>query len=586
MSGLFAYAGSTPCREILAEGLCKMAHRGRELAGMAVLGETGIELLKMKGNAFDLKEKCAAMKSEGSAGLAECADAVRCRAANITAVPSANNFYCAALDGTIDNFDALRRTCSTPFPIATQEDLLLALLCSFGDMDRLNMLSELYHRLDGAPSLAFIPADEAALFCLAGETRLAVGIGDTFIAAASEMTALPDGTKRCFWLEEGEYAKITASRYSVYDARQRKIKKSWQPLRLTKQAENDCLPEEEIFLLPLAVKETVNHYVCDAALIKETLPISRRALEKAKRAVFIGSGTDYYIAGMTAQRFELLCDMPCTAVPSGELRYANTCFDKNTLLVAVSHRGEEGETLSALQYARRFGVRTVAVTANSASQLAALADDTVDTYCELGENSLRAVLSAFLTLSFLALYGSLRREIASELYVSVSLKMAEMLTGKVAAAIRPSPQLHALADRLVNTERLLVTGIGADSFTAMAAAQHLRRVCRAPAWAMSCHELLCESADSLAEAEVLALMTDPETLYRTLRCLRRLRAQGASVTVITTDSIEEEIQDFEQIITFPESIPLLNPAPALACIGKAAVLAKQQLDAETENQAV
>ncbi len=588
MSGIFAYAGSEPCRERLAEGLCRLAHRGSELSGMAVLGDEGIALLKMKGSPYELKDKLAAMKGEGSVGLAACTDAVRCRAANITAVPAANNFYCAALDGTIENFDELKRTLSTPFPIATEEDLLVALLCSFADAERPKMLFELRRRLKGAPSLVFIPNDEAALYCLAGERRLAVGIGEDGVAVASEMTALPDGTKRCFWLEEGETARITAQRYTVYDGKQRKSKKALQPQPNADRAENDCTPEEETYLLPLAVRETVGHFItADAKLKKDSVPLGRRTLEKTERVIFIGSGADFDVAAMAAQRFELLCDLPCTAVPSGELRFSKACFNKNTLLLAVSHRGEDAETLSAVKYARGYGVRVVAVTANRASQLAAFADETVDTCCELtnAQTSLRALFSSYLALTFLALYFSYRREIAGELYVSVSLKMAEMLTGKVAAALRPSPPLHALSQRIINAERLLVTGLGADYFAASAAAARLRRMDAVPAYAMTCGALLHETADSIAAAEIIAFLTDGDALHRTLFCLRRLKAQGASVTVITTDSLEESVTDFEQLVTFPDSIPLLNAIPALACLDKAAVLAKQLMDEELQNQA-
>ena len=587
MSGIFACIGTQPCKDILTNGLSLLKKRGTDTAGMALKTEEVISLMKAKGGTDLLKQNAEAVKSESTVGIAQCSFAVRCKASNITAPPAANNLFAVAIDGSIDNFDALRRWTRTPFPIATEEDLLLAMLCILNTPDRMEMIKKLNNSLHGSPTYVFLPNDEEALYCHAGQQPLLIGIAEDGFLAASELNALLPYAKKYLVLADGENVKITKDRILVYDEKGKRVKKSLFPVPDNSYFENDYSLGDEIYYCPLTVKETYHAFVKNGGLDFELLRISKRGTERVKRILLTGTGSSFYAAKISAFHFEMLTDIPTTAVPSSELRYAGTLMDKNTLLIAVSHRGETDDTIQCVKRAKRLGAKAIAVTSNANSCLARSCDNVLNPHCDFdaGSVSLRSYLSSYLTLCFFALFLGYKNNIVTELYLNVSLKMAEMLPGKISAAIKNIPLLESTALDLMRAEKIFVTGLGADAALAQEAAKKIRDIAKRNAAVLPCGELAEETEDFISGALVLALMTNKELLQPALHPLRRLQSLGARVVILTTSNMEEEIGDFKNIIAFNDSIPLFNPLPCIAGIYKIAVLADEMKNQDAAEQA-
>ena len=71
-----------------------------------------------------------------------------------------------------------------------------------------------------------------------------------------------------------------------------------------------------------------------------------------------------------------------------------------------------------------------------------------------------------------------------------------------------------------------------------------------------------------------------------IRSLQRARAMGASVIILTTESIEEEIRDFTDIIAFNDSVPIFNNLAVVAGMFRASSLAKEINDKSAQKSAI
>ncbi|NLC78388.1 MAG: glutamine--fructose-6-phosphate aminotransferase, partial [Ruminococcaceae bacterium] len=67
MCGIVGFSGKRPSVPILLDGLKKLEYRGYDSAGIAVIDDGNIEVVKAKGRLSNLKQKLETMKSfEGS----------------------------------------------------------------------------------------------------------------------------------------------------------------------------------------------------------------------------------------------------------------------------------------------------------------------------------------------------------------------------------------------------------------------------------------------------------------------------------------------------------------------------------------
>lgn len=588
MSGIFAFTGSVPCRDVLLNGLVSLGRRGGELCGTAIRGENGINIFKIHGSPEALTSKAESIKNEGYTGLSECNNSERAKPSAITSVPCASEKIAVAVDGDIENFDELRRRLKVAFPIATNEDLMLALLTLNDGDTPLKRLDTVMDCVSGNPTVVFITSDEEAVYCRAGDAPLEIGIFDSGCAVASELQALSDGAKRYFTLESGEFARITKERAAAYDERLKRIKKPLLPMPDIKIFENDFPLEDEVYCLPVGIKDTLGALIKNGGLTLCGFDPTKRAVEKFSRIIITGSGSSFRAALLGQTGIEQLCDVPCSAFPSGELRYSPAVFNRSTLLIAVSCRGENESTVACVKRAQSFGAKTVAVTSAPYSYLARLCDRTINVNTDFtsGDVCLRSFISSALALNLIALKLGYISGIISDIYLNVSLKIAEMLPGKVSSAIKASAALDALADIFEGSEKIIFSGLCADYALSVEAAKKLRDITNFNALSLNLAEAENESEGFIKSSNVIAIITNRELLPKALRILRRLRARGAAVTIITSANIEEEISDFEGVISFSDSIPLFNWVSAAACIYKAAVNAAPESKDAQEQRAV
>lgn len=577
MSGIFGYIGTEQCREILINGISSLEKRGSDTTGIVLKCNDDLIAIKTKGTAADLKQKAVSVKNESTAGIAQCDRAMRCKATQLTAKPACNNLFAAAMDGAIENFDSLKRWTNNPFPIATDEDLMLAMLCVANNPNKLEIIKRLDSLIEGSPSYAFIGNDDNAIYCKAGSRPLVIGMNGSGFYIASELNAIVNRADRYIFLDEGECARITADRAVIFDSKYKKIKK---PLITTPEElcfENNYSIKDEIFYCPLTVKETYQRFVQKSKINFDCLKLNHRNVDKLSRIIITGTGCSYNTAEISAYNFSMLTDIPAIAYPAGELRYSGCVIDKNTLLIAISHRGESEDTIACAKRFKTIGAKTIAVTSNELSYLARLCDSVVNPNCdfEANEVSLRSFISNYLAMCFLALHIGSKCSVVNELYLNVAIKMAEMLPGKVSSAIKPSPLFDNAAGVLSQAENVFVTGLGADYALSLEGADKLRKIAKINASAYCVSELVQKCPTVLNGSQVIAFITNKELLHKALYSLRRAKALGAEILIITTENIEEEIHDFNNIISFNDSIPLFNPPACIAGLYKIAIIADE-----------
>ncbi len=583
MNGIFAYAGRGECREILLSGLRGIKGKGRELSGIAILKEKGFAQLRIKGSPEELYEKGRALKDGSGIGICECSEAVRCRASKITSPPAVSGDFAAALDSEIDSFIELKQWCRGTMPVASDEDLLLALLSLVKGDTAGEVMKRIIPSFQEELGFAFVSAQEEAIYARAGALPFFVGFTEDGTALSNEAQPVLRICRRYFVIENGESIKITKEKTTVFDSKGRRIKKQLRASPSFNSEKLKAAGGDGSLHIVKSAKDTLAGIVINSAVDFSGLRLSKRSLERIKRVIITGSGPSYHCALLAAYNLEALSDLPCAAYPAGELAESGVFYDEAALLIAVSDSGEEAEVFECMRRASEFGSKTLLFTHQPCSLCGMRADMTVD--CGGSGEGRGAFISCALSACLFSVWAGNKRNVVSELYISVAARLAELLPGKLASAVKASAELEAAAKQLLSFEGVYTAGVGADYAIALEAARAIRKELKINALAMPLTQLASEKTECMPFSLVIASVSGRENLKASLKCLRRLKAQGACVAVFTTANLESELGGFDGVIAVTESLPLFDGLTCLASIYKTADLAKEIINAEQEQQA-
>jgi glutamine---fructose-6-phosphate transaminase (isomerizing) len=189
------------------------------------------------------------------------------------------------------------------------------------------------------------------------------------------------------------------------------------------------------------------------------------------RIYFVGCG-DSYFCGIAARYLsEKLTGIPTESLESLEFsRYAVKVAPAGSLVVAVSNSGEVARSVEALKFARQAGLKTLAITYNKGSRIAAQADSlVVYDYRDVGfgpgtMSYLASVLSLFAVIIRVAeLNGALDSDgVARELARIAAL--SSVLDDTISGSEAPAAEV---ARQLTDDTPVFVLGAGPNYGTAL-----------------------------------------------------------------------------------------------------------------------
>lgn len=577
MSGIFGYIGNQDCRKMLISGISALNHRGGEASGIALKINEDLVCVRNVGTVDSIVDDVDKISVDCPVGLAQTSRCTRSKPSSLSTSPACNNMFAVAMDGRVDNFYHLKSKSGNPFPICTDEDLVLALLCISNSSNRIEQIYNVSNLISGSPSFAFFCSDENAIFCKKGIAPLYIGVSKNGYFLSSELGAMRDFAIRYLPLEDGDIARISADRVAIFDSKKRRIKRSAIPFPSISLIDKDYPVSDEVFYCPLVVKSFVKKFVDDDKLMFSMLKFSRHSIEKYDRIIITGEGSSYYSALLGASAFGVHTDVPAYAVSSGELQYSTHVLDKDTLVIVVSNSGETESTILATKRAISAGCRVIAITSNSASYLADLVETVIDPIGDFDTNdvSLRSFISSYLVLAFLALFIGAKCGVVSQLYMSVVLKMAESLSGKVSSSVKSSPTLFASASVIKSSKRIVTTGYLGDNALALEAGSRLRKLANINSVNCSLDQLEEQLGGNIRDSLLIAFISDDRCLSQILAYLRRAKSLGANVVIYTATNIEDEIFGFDNIVSVNDSVPLLNAVPIISSFYKTVILANE-----------
>lgn len=581
MCGIVGYIGSQEACPILMEGLSRLSYRGYDSAGVAILDTEGkINIHKAKGRLENLASILENQPLFGSAGIGHTRWATHGEPSDLNAHPhtDVSGGIAVVHNGIIENHEALRRHLQSQgciFVSQTDTEVVAHLLSSLYDGDMKATLLKAMQMLEGSYALGVLcDAEPRKLFCVRHESPLVVGSkqGEAFIA--SDIPALLSHTRDVIFLKDKELGVLSEDGISIYNQfgvpQEPEIYHVTWDLSSAEKGGYAHYMLKEIHEQPTALQNTFTPRNNGDPHLYPWLPVTPEEARELRRINIVACGTAYHAGVFGKYVIEKLARVPVLADVASEYRYRDPIIGEHELFIAVSQSGETADTLAALREAKRRGAKVLAICNVVGSSIAREVGDTNTLFTYAGPEIAVASTKAYMTqvemmLLIAMALGDMRGTLAPEEAKQLRRELSA-LPAKAEKALLSEEKLQWFASTAVNKKHVFFVGRGLDYALSMEAALKLKEVSYVFSEAYAAGELKHGPIALLQEGRlVVATITQPALLDKTLSNLREVKARGAYVLAICREDLRDQVVgEADELVLVPAADDLL--APLLAVI--------------------
>ena len=418
MCGIFGSAARRDVAGLIVNGLRHLEYRGYDSAGVAVLGDGRLQVVRREGRIDNLAAAVEAAGLIGETGIGHTRWATHGAPTERNAHPHRDQSGNLAVihNGIIENHEVLRERLvgrGHQFDSDTDSEVLPHLIEELLEGRDLKEAVGLALR-EIVGTYAFVVLDRRRPGVLVGGRRdspLVVGLGDQENYLASDVSALLEVTRDVIYLENGEVVEITPDRVTVLnlEGQERDLdvqRIEWHAEAASKGGYRHYM-QKEIDEQPAAVARTLQRHLGgdgEPQILASLAPLEN-ALLTVERLNIVACGTSWHAALVGKFLIESMAGIPVEVDYASEFRYRDPILNDRHLLVAISQSGETLDTLAAVREAKRSGAKLLSIVNVQGSSLLRESDAAVltDAGPEIGVASTKAFTTQLVAIELLAL---------------------------------------------------------------------------------------------------------------------------------------------------------------------------------------
>ncbi|MBE3091832.1 MAG: glutamine--fructose-6-phosphate transaminase (isomerizing) [Candidatus Atribacteria bacterium] len=574
MCGIIGYIGSKEAVPILLDGLKKLEYRGYDSAGIAVLKDNKIKIVKCKGKVAKLENLLEKDAPKGNIGLGHTRWATHGKPNDINAHPhnGCNSEIVVVHNGIIENYMSLRERLILEghnFISETDTEVLPHLIESNYHNDFTLAVKESLKEIEGSYAIGVISTrDPGKIVASRCGSPLIIGIGEGEMFLASDIPALLIYTNRVIFLEEREIATITKDGVEIINSKGKILHKKvinidWGEEMIEKSGYKHFMLKE-IFQETMVIRNNLEGRInlSTKTLQPENLPLPLDRIKEIERISILACGSSYYTALAGKYIFEELTGIPVEVDYSSEFRYRKILLGKKDLAILISQSGETADTLAALRACRKAGSYILALTNVRGSAISREADSVmyIKAGPEIGVATTKAFVSQLMCLYILSLYFAQVRKTLdlSEInkIISELIKIPQM----VEIILLKEPEIIKLSEEFHKYHNFLYLGRGINYPIALEGALKLKEISYIHAEGYAAGEMKHGPIALLDKTFPVVVIVPQDKVYtKVINNIKEVKARDTLVLAIATEGDKEIINIADKVIYIPKTLDILYP---------------------------
>lgn len=553
MCGIVAYNGSESCKKKLLEGLEQLEYRGYDSAGIALLNENSIDVIKKSGNIDGLIEKANNDPSEANIGIGHTRWATHGKPTEENAHPHVNNKKDIAIvhNGIIENYQILKEDLikdGYSFYSETDSEVIANLIDKYYEKDLSTSVKKVVDLLEGSFSLAVISSrDPETLVLVRKESPLILGIIDNGVFAASDITAILNYTRDVIYLDDEEIVTIKDGKYKI-ELKDKEVNKEIIHVDMSVEAASkngyDHFMIKEIHEQPKVIEDSLIRKIKGDFINLGDTSFTKEEILSFDHIYLTACGTAFHAAEAGKISMEDALKKSVSAELASEFRYNMQFLTKDSLLIVLSQSGETADTLSVLREAKKRGAKVLAITNVVGSSIDREADKVI--YCDAGPEisvaSTKAYTAQLMALYLLSLDFGYKIGTYNEDYVSEIVREFKTYPALIKEYLEKDQVIDKIAEKIKDAPAVFYLGRGLDYLSAKEGALKLKEISYINSVAMPAGELKHGSIALIEEGvPIINIVTQKNLREKSLSNIKEVKARGA-YTIVITQNIDKDIE--------------------------------------------
>jgi glutamine---fructose-6-phosphate transaminase (isomerizing) len=576
MCGIVGYVGPDEALPILLNGMERLEYRGYDSAGVAVLEDGHIEVIRRAGRLQELRDALSAEGLDGHLGIGHTRWATHGPPTHDNAHPHVDCTGTLAVvhNGIVENHDLLRtRLLAEGHSFRSETDTevvahLLESIMSGGQTSLLEAVLEAVKQLQGAFAIVCIAAAEPETIVVARqEPPIIVGATADAGLVGSDIPALLSYTRDVIPLGNQQVAEVQPGSVRVFDfdGTQREpdvVHVEWDMNAAEKGGYDDFMLKE-IFEQPEAVRNTIlGRVTSDGRITLDEVNWDDDEVARIQKVVVVACGTSFH-AGMAAKHaIEHWTRIPVELDLASEFRYRDPVLDETSLVIGIAQSGETADTLAAVRFAKEMGSKVVAVSNVVGSSLSRDADAVIFTHAgpEIGVAATKTFVAQIAALNLLGLYLAQQRATMPAERIAETIDAMHELPGQIEEVLIIQDEVQRAAKRYADARDFLFIGRGVGTAVAMEGALKLKELSYIHAEGYAAGELKHGAIALIEEGvPVVAILTGARMYEKMLANVEEVRARGAETILVAPRGDERARSLANELFQVPTTKPLLSP---------------------------
>jgi glutamine---fructose-6-phosphate transaminase (isomerizing) len=492
MCGIVGYIGQQQATPILLTGLQRLEYRGYDSAGLALVGESGLQVKKQAGKVGDLAAAIGENGVEGTLGVGHTRWATHGFPTDVNAHPhaSSNGDFALVHNGIIENYAAIRERLTQKgykFQSQTDTEALVHLIDEVRKSTGLPLeeaVRQALTQVHGTYGIAVVSAeDEDLLIAARMGSPLILGVGEGEFFIASDAAPLIEHTRQVVYLNDGEIVAIRRTGYEVKTIDNELLDKEiheleWDLEEIEKGGYEHFMLKE-IMEQPDSLENCMRgrlHSDSNSIKLGGLIDVID-TIRDARRIIIAACGTSWHAGLVGEYLIEDLARIPVEVEYASEFRYRNPILRDGDVVLVISQSGETADTLAAVREAKSQGIPVFGICNTVGSTIARETDGGVYLHAgpEIGVASTKAFTAQVTVLTMIALALSQGRTL-SDAEMSEALDELSQVPDKVREVLKLNDELARMARVYRYASNFLYLGRGYNFPVALEGALKLKEI--------------------------------------------------------------------------------------------------------------
>ncbi|MBN9394082.1 MAG: glutamine--fructose-6-phosphate transaminase (isomerizing) [Candidatus Melainabacteria bacterium] len=593
MCGIVGYLGPENAAPVLLNELRCLEYRGYDSAGVAVIEDGKLSVLKAAGKLSNLEALLDNKKPAARVGIGHTRWATHGVPNDQNAHPHMDETGTLAVvhNGIIENYEELReelKGAGYVFKSDTDTEVVVHLVSSElkKDGDLLKAITRSVSKLKGIFALGIVSQSHPdRIYAINHHYSLSVGLGENENFLASDSMAVRQYTNKVIKLEQSEIAEITQTKVRLFTFDGKEVKRSpialdTSPYVIDKAGYKHFLLKE-IHEQPQVLRQTLSKYLrhpnhpIDLTVdhlssssakgldgLKYGVHLTDQEIKGLDRISIFACGTAYHASLVGKLILEDLVGVPVEVDIASETRGRRLLVNESTLVIAVSQSGETADTLAALKEAKSKGAYTLGITNRADSHLAQLTENLIVTECgiEVSVAATKTYTAQLACFYLLGIYLAEKRgTISSERAKELKLKL-NLVPTMIEQILAREEEARETSIKYAEAHDVVFIGRGLNFPTALEGALKLKELSYIHASGYAAGELKHGPIAVLDQHVPVITVLVPGAVYeKTLSNAQEARARKAKMIAVAVEGDEQAKRTFDSVLTIPLVDELFSP---------------------------